>query len=490
MKRMSFNRRLFLRSAAGICVGLPFLEATHGHLMAAEGKAKRFVLFFSHGGTISCRHNSGQKGDPWAEGTWHNYDLWAPGDEGVELQTLGEEMASLEQWKSDLLLLRGVDDMAGFKQGDYGGHHGCSNATVLTCAETSSGGDDADALGPSIDQVIAQRLASEAPTPFASMDVMVDGHNYGEPVYAASNQRLSTEKDPKAAFDRLFKDVTETSSGPTPEQLRIRAYKKSVLDGVSGHLTAMKGRVSASDAHLLDAHAEHIRSLEKQIEQLDNLAACTKPNVSNAPDSQGYGHYENGNHDLVAQAFTDVLIHGFRCGLSNVATMQIGDILCDWLPQPYLTDLGHSLGHAGLAVGPNGAESDRLQDWRETILANRNWRMGIFGRLIDGLKKTPEGDGTMLDNSILLFTSEFGIGGAHSPRDVPCLLAGRAGGRWTSGRHINYNKKAKTDPTQSDYETDASMHNVYTSILHAFGWDDAHFGNDTSYRTGALAELG
>ena len=115
-------------------------------------------------------------------------------------------------------------------------------------------------------------------------------------------------------------------------------------------------------------------------------------------------------------------------------TFQIADVLTPWLPQPYSTDLGHSLGHAGLDVGPSGAEPDRLEDWRATILANRAWRMEMFARLLDGLKSTPEGDGTMLDNSVVLFTSEFGCGGAHSPRDVPVLLAGKAGGRWPGGR--------------------------------------------------------
>ena len=337
--------------------------------------------------------------------------------------------------------------------------------------------------------MIAQRLAGESPAPFSSMNLMVDGHNYGEPLYNAAGEQVSSEKDPTSAFDRLFQDVTETASGPTPEQLRLRAHRRSVLDGVSEHLSALKGRVSAADKHLLDAHAEHIRSLEKKLEGIANLAACTKPDVGGAPVYQGYGSYTGGGIEEAAPLLVDVLLHAFRCGLTNVATFQIADVLTDWLPQPYSTDLGHSLGHAGLDVGPSGAEPGKLEDSRATILANRNWRMKLFARLLDGLKSTPEGDGTMLDNSVVLFTSEFGCGGGHSPRDIPVLLAGKAGGRWQGGRHVNYNKRASGDPTQSDYETDVSMHNVYTSILRAFGYEDEHFGNDTAYRKGPLAEL-
>ena len=150
MSRAAFSRRNFLRTATGLCVALPFLEATHGDVWAANGRARRFIVFFSHGGTITSRHSSGEKGDPWKPGAWSMLDLWAPGGEGSALEVLGEEMAPLEAHKGDLTLLRGVDDAAGMLQGDYGGHHGCSNATVLTCADTTSGGDDARALGPSM----------------------------------------------------------------------------------------------------------------------------------------------------------------------------------------------------------------------------------------------------------------------------------------------------------------------------------------------------
>lgn len=485
MRRRAINRRNFLRSTTGLLVALPMLEATHGHLWAATGNAKRFIVFFSHGGIISARHNSGEMGDPWSPGHWHSLDLWKPADEGSTLQTLGEEMTPLQPYVSDLTLLRGVDDGAGMNQGDYGGHHGCSNATALTCADTTSGADEAVGLGPSIDQYIAQRLETDAPAPFASIDLMLDGHNYGEPVYRASGEQLSTEKDPTSAFDRLFQDVVETDTGPTPQQLALRAKKKSVLDGTLEHLAAMKTRVSAADVHLIDAHTEHVRALEKQLGALENLAACTKPDVSGAPVSQGYGHYDGAGHEIAGPILVDILVHAFRCGLTNVATFQMGDFLTPWVAAPYSTDLGHSLGHAGLEVGPQGTESDRYDDWRETIVANRNWRMGLMARFLEGLKTTPEGDGTMLDNSIVLFTSEFSCGGAHSPRDMPCLLAGKAGGRWTGGKHHNYN----TQVAQNGYSTTASLHNVYTSIVNAFGYDDAHFGNNNCYKTGPLAEL-
>jgi hypothetical protein len=96
----------------------------------------------------------------------------------------------------------------------------------------------------------------------------------------------------------------------------------------------------------------------------------------------------------------------------------------------------------------------------------------------------------MLDHSVLMFTSEFSCASVHSVRDVPMLLAGRAGNQWTTGRHYNFNKAVASNPSALGYDSDVSTHNVFTSVLHAFGFDDAHFGNDLAPKLGPLSELG
>jgi hypothetical protein len=463
------------------------LELTHGKLWAGTGTAQRLIVMFSHGGVITWRNRAGEYDDQG--GTYRQWDLWAPKDTGGALGALGDEMAPLQELVGDLILLRGVDNMAGCAA-PYGGDHRWSNVTAMTCADVVEAPDPVFylPLGPSLDQVLGSRLAEDAPTPFPTIDLNIPGHQYGTPFYRAANEATSSECNPNVAFATLFAGVSP-SSEPDPELVRIRAEKKSVLDGVLGGFARFRERVGTADRLILDAHADHIRSLEKQLEALDTLAACTIPDVSGTPDIDEYGS-PSGAQELTGPVMVDILVHALRCGLSHVATLQIADIIMPWLPNPFLTDLGHSLHHAARDIGPNGPDASRAQDWLDTIVPNRNWRMGLFARLVQALKDAPEGAGTMLDNSVVMFTSEFSTGADHSVRDVPMLLAGRAGGRWTTGRHLYYNKLAASNPSTSAYETDVSTHNVFTSILNAFGYDDAHFGNDMAYKTGPLAELG
>ena len=146
--------------------------------------------------------------------------------------------------------------------------------------------------------------------------------------------------------------------------------------------------------------------------------------------------------------------------------------------------------HTARDIGVTGPDHAIAMDWRTTITNNRQWRAGLFARLVAGLAATPEAGGSMLDNSVVMFTSEFGCSSVHSVRDVPMLLAGRAGNRWTTGRHYNFNKAVANNPASLAYDTDVSTHNVFTSILNAFDYDDAHFGNDLALKTGPLSELG
>src|SRR5262245_29758908 len=165
------NRRAFLRGAGSILVAPPMLEYTHGKLWAAPGKCKRLVVVFSHGGTISWRNRSGELDDDGGKHT--SIDLRAPKDPGPELGILGDEMAPLQSLTSDLILLRGVDNMAGTAE-TYGGGHGWANVTAMTCADVEDHSDYQLPLGPSLDQVLAARLAEDAPTPFSSIDLMIE----------------------------------------------------------------------------------------------------------------------------------------------------------------------------------------------------------------------------------------------------------------------------------------------------------------------------
>ena len=127
-------------------------------------------------------------------------------------------------------------------------------------------------------------------------------------------------------------------------------------------------------------------------------------------------------------------------------------------------------------------------DWRQYTLDNRRWRMEIVAQILAGLDDPNfvEGDGTLLDNSLLLMTSEFSNGSQHKSWNMPVLLAGSAGGVIQTGRFISYNDEAAGNPNTLAYSSQESNHNLFTSVLQAFGEADGHFGDDKAAHEGPL----
>jgi len=484
------SRRLVLRGLGGAAIGLPFLESVmtrKAFAQATAPQAKRFFVFFEHGGTISAATRTGAKYS--GNGANNGFDGWAPLSAAEALQ-VGPIHQPLAAHTDQLLVLRGVDNMAVWKQAPYNGDHGWANAGALSLAKLTK--IDADTIvseGPSIDVVLQQRLQQRSPARFASIDLEVPAHNYGSPFYTAARQKKARDYNPRTAFNRIFAGVT--SGGPPvpdPAAVRERALKKSVLDGTGEGLTVYKNQLSAQDKRTIDEHLTHIRSIETRLDamQLPVAPSCMLPTVPNIT-----GDWYSMPIQQTGPLMVDILIAAMRCGLTHVGTLEIGDFYALWLnptfPAGY--NIGHSLHHSANEVGKTGPQAARWQDWYDTILKNRQWRTGLLARLMDGLKATPEGDGTMLDNSLTLWTSEFSCGADHSVNDMGLMLAGKAGGYFRTGRHLNFNTKAMGQLQPLQYQTTASLHNVYTSILNAFGYPDTNFGDTNYYVQGPLPGL-
>lgn len=484
--KQRFSRRLVLRGLGGLGIGLPLLQFQNA-LAATPQVAKRFIVFFEHGGTLS--NNAGDKKYS-GNGAENGVDAWAPSTFGEALDP-GPIHQPLAAHTDSLLLLRGIDNKAGRRQGSYGGNHYTANCTAMTAADVTpfdlSGkfeNGDLRSKGRSLDQELADRLNIRHPVRIPCVSLGIWGHNYGTPFYRKSLEQLWGEESPSKAWTSTLSGVTPSGSQPDPAVLRAQALKKSVLDGTGESLKLFQNRLSSQDRQTVEAHLEHIRSLELRLskESVPLSAVCNPPKNSGLTDGAAYPAYGN--------AQVDIMLAALRCGLTNVCTLNIGDMLTTFLNPLYRTDLGHSLDHAAREVGKTGTEANRYNDWYQTMLDNRKWRMSLLARFLDGLKATPEGDGTMLDNSVILWTSEFSFGANHSSADVPVLLAGKGGGAFRTGRHIDFNTEAAANPATLKYKTNKSTHNLFTSILNAFGYPDTHFGNAMADYQGPLPGLG
>ncbi len=484
MRRL--GRRIFLQGFGGALIGLPLLEYTHKTARADTGRPppRHFAVFFEHGGTLSPVSKTGVRYD--GSGAESGADGWAPLD-GGEALVPGPILQPVSGHLSSLLLLRGVDNAAGRQQTYLDGDHGYNNATALTCADASVVGGglehEKSAAGPSIDRVLAERLAVRHPVPFTAAHLMVDGYHYGSPFYRAAHQQVAPQKDPVAAFAALFSGVSDAPGEDADATARARALRRSVLDGTKDLLSAFRKRLGARDQHTLEAHLDSLRELELRVAQISVPAeqGCIKPSVT--------GPF--ATPDDVAKAHVDILVAALRCGLTNVVCLELGDIETLWLAPPLVSPEGnaHAFHHLSMAVGQAGAAKADRNAWVAAMIQNRQWRLTLLGRFLDGLAAVPEGAGSLLDATVALWTSEFSNGGAHSAADVPLLLASGPNGRLRGGRHLNFNALAQVDPHTLGYATQESLHNVYAALLQLFDFPDAHFGNSDAYRFGPTSGL-
>ncbi len=478
---MHSGRRAFLRGLGGAALGLPLLEFTHGHLWAAGNDApRRFITMFEHGGTITNQHHSSRHDGLGAD---HGVDWWRPADPTSTELVLGPILEPLAAFRSKLLQLEGVDNKASMAQAQYGsGGHGISNVTALTAATADDPhGDDPLAQGPSIDQVVADRLAARQPVPFSRIHLNVSGHQYGSPYFRAAGERAYGESSPAAAFATLFAGVS--GGEPSPAQMRQLAMRSSMLDGLLESYEQSRGRVSAHDLQVIDAHLDHLRALEYE---LQHPVVCTPP-VGIEADGDQPG-------DIVGPLHVQLIIAALRCGLTNVANLEIADLVTFWTPlgdpMESAYGIGHSLGHFARDVGAAGPFAALLETWLGEMLENRRWRIGLMAQLLEGLDDPGflEGDRTLLDNSLVLWTSEFREPANHVSSNMQVLLAGSAGGTFETGRFLDYNVHA-ADPNTYAYESSESMHNLFTSVLQAMGETDEHFGSGDAAHEGPLPGL-
>lgn len=479
------SRRAFLRGVGTTAIALPALELTHGKAWASSGEPPFFVGVYNCGGTVNPRHRitGTLRG---ADTASYSINEWRPSGEGNNF-TLGPIHSRLVGMESDLVFLSGVDN-ATRSIHPHGGAHRWADASVLT-ANVRAAGEDPIGNGPSIDQVLAQRLQAQRPRPHQSIDLNLwGGIEYGEFSYRASGQSISRENDPREAFGTLFGQIADQSGSVDPALMLRRRKQRSILDGVLAGLNLIKVRVGQADRLAIDAHLEHIRALELRLDELDEIVLdqCGRPDQSSASGlTDGLRHAQ----DITGPLHADLIVQAMRCGLTNVASLRISDFTTEFLNSP-LSDAigsryGHTLGHDCREVGPVGNLSNWQQQWRDEIITNRAWRVGLFQRIVQGLKDTPYGNSHMLDHALVYWVSEFSNASVHCVRDLPIMMAGSACGRIPTGRHLDYNTAANN----RELQTQESIHNVYTSVLRAFQFEDEHFGDGRAYHRGELPGL-
>ncbi len=425
-----FSRRQLLASLGAGMAATPLLPLFESESKAAKGDVARVVMMFSPNGTI--RPN------------------WLPSG-GQSDFTLSPILASLEPVRDQIVIMDGIR----YPSGGAGNNHMAgpskfTTGTGLLAGDDFSGGGNASSgwgAGTSIDQTHAALVGAE--TPFASLEfgVRVTGSNVRHRLsYAGSNMPIPPENDPAAMFDRLFSEFGVDQA----ELARLRAERRSVLDVLSSQTQALQSKVGASDVAKMDAHLEGIREIEKRLD-LDGATGehCEVPVLSGLGDALATNAYPE-----VTALQLELLTMAFACDLTRSATfLWSGSTSGQTFPWLDIGEGHHDLSHEG---DGNGDAQQKLTDIN-------TWYAEQFSAFVQMLASVPEGEGTMLDNTIVVWGNELSKGNSHQIDPIPLVLAGGSNLGIDTGRFLSFE--------------DGTIHNrVLVSILQAMGHEVDSYG--------------
>jgi hypothetical protein len=306
------------------------------------------------------------------------------------------------------------------------------------------------ANGISIDQHIAAVIGNE--TKFRSLELAVQAgrsaNNWNRMSYLGPDQPVPPEGSPYAAFDRIFRDFA------SPETAGQRAARdRVILDAVMDDYDRLLPKVSVADRRKLDAHLTAVREIEGRLGLTPKAAldSCAAP-VLNGPENVD----SNDNFPAVGRLQTDLLVQSLACDLTRVASLQwnrsVGGARFTWLGGGF--DRGHhDYSHDG----------DENGDTTERLTQINVWYAEQFAYLVEQLDSIPEGEGTLLDNTVVLWCNELGKGNSHTRNNAPYVLAGGAGGYFQTGRYLKY-------------DGNVPHNNLLLSLVQSMGLDDQSFG--------------
>jgi hypothetical protein len=454
-------RRMFLRGA-GVTLALPLLDAmTPAMAQTAVQPKTRFVgIFFPHG---------------MAPG------YWEPQAEGALPAQLPYILESLEPVRDQTTVLTGLwSKSAEPPEGTTGSDHWVAAAYLTGIKPRKTAAADATVGSPTIDQQIAQKIGAETLLPslqLAVEDPNSSSSNCGEGYSCSYTNAISwiglptpsteplmrttplpMELNPQVVFERLF------GSGGTPALRAARlVQRRSILDALVGELTKQRDGLGPSDRRILNQYVDEIREIERRIE-LAAKASNDVPVFDLPPGvPEQFDEHIKLHYDLLALAF--------KADITRVATLlgarDLTARVFTFPKGPLFPDGGTSVSfHSG-----SHHQDDPVQIKRYALI-NR-YHVSTLAYFAQKLRSIPEGDGTLLDHSLILYGSNMGNSNQHHHFDVPHILVGGAGGKLKGNRHLAYERKSVTTG------------NLLLSLLDMYGIEKDLQGDST----GRLAKL-
>ena len=439
--KKQLSRRTFLRGL-GVTIALPWLEsmgpltnwataATKG--MVGQVTPNRMAFLYVPNGKIM--------------------EEWTPQTVGTGFE-LTKILKPLENIKDKTLVLSGLTADKARANGDGGGDHARAMAAFLTGAQPrKTSGTDIHA-GISVDQAAATQIGSQTRIP--SLELGIDkGYRAGNCdsgyscVYSSTmswksaTQPLPKEVNPKLAFERLF------STEPDADRTQRDAQRKSVLDFVRQDSKELIQKVSGNDARKLDEYFSSIRDIEQRIESAEKFPPIENVEFS-APDDIPSNFQEH------VRLMMDLIVLAFQTDVTRISTFILANEGSNkTYPAVNVSEGHHNLSH-------HGGDEDKIAK----ILRINIFHTEQLAYFLEKLDAIPEGEGTLLDHSMIVYGSGNADGNRHSHHDLPILLAGNGCGTLNSGRHIEYPKETP-------------LNNLWLSLLNRMDVNMQRLGDST-----------
>lgn len=439
LKSPTLSRRACLKGL-GVSLALPFLDAMRPARAQSAAAPRRLFFMFGPCG-VDMRTFT-----PDATGR------------GFALSRMLEPLADVRE---SVLVVSGTRNTAAMDLGDGPGDHARGTGAFLTASHPLKS-ESRVQNGVSADQLAAQALRGQ--TRLSSLELgcqsgaLVGACDIGYSCaysnnisWASPTVPMPKEVSPRAAFDRLFQSA---DAGLTPEEREARRRRRlSVLDFVREDAVRLDQKLGVTDRRKLDEYMTSVRELERSISDAP-VVTCDLPERPAGADD---------DLQTYIRQMLDLVVLAWRCDLTRVATLMIGNAASD-------RSYGF-LGHPGTHHEYSHHQSD--PDKLEALADIGRFQVAQLAYLAKKLDAIDEGDGTALDNSVLFFSSELEDGNDHNHENLPCLLVGKGGGMLDTNRHI------EVDPS-------TEMGDVLITLLRTVGVHVESFGQ---YGTGVVDEM-
>jgi len=428
-------RRTFLQGV-GATLALPMLDAMRPARAAADGPAPRRLayVFFPNGAIMPD---------------------WKPEAVGTDYE-LPRTLQPLAPYKSDLLVISGLAHDMARAHGDGAGDHARSCATFLTGSHPrKTDGADIEA-GVSVDQVAASEIGKQTRLPSLELGIEAgrqagscdSGYScaYSSNIsWKSPSTPMAKEINPRAVFERLFGNGVDDAKARAERNF----YRKSILDFVSDDAARLRARLGQTDRRKLDEYLTSVREIEHRIELSD---VETKRQIPDMAVPEGVPSQLSEHIRLMY----DLMLVAFQTDTTRIATFMLAN---EGSNRAYrevdVKDGHHQLSH-------------HRDDEKKVAQLQRidQFLIEQFAYFLERLKATPDGDGTLLDHSMITYGCAISDGNRHRHEDLPCLIAGRGAGAVTTGRHMKI-------------DTETPMANLFLAQLESVGVQRDRIGDST-----------